>query len=135
MLHDRPTLKMTSHKSKMKNFPKTPTPEQVSQIVHDFGLLLFVDCSFTMLDASLLTAFVERWHKETSSFNLPFGEINITLDDISSLFNLPINGNFFTAIVISQKLACMAVVRDLGFTEEVVLEEFDFNRGVHLRMS
>lgn len=29
----------------------------------------------------------------------------------------------------------MVVVVDLRVTEEVVLEEFDFNRGVHLRMS
>lgn len=28
----------------------------------------------------------------------------------------------------------MTIVRDLGVTDEVVLKEFDFNRGVHFRM-
>ena len=29
-----------------------------------------------------MSAFVERWHKETSSFHLPVGEVTITLDDV-----------------------------------------------------
>lgn len=29
----------------------------------------------------------------------------------------------------------MVVVQDLGFTEEVVLEEFEFKRGTHLHIS
>lgn len=88
-----------------------------------------------MFDISLLTAFVKRWHKETSSFHLPFCKMTITLDDVSSLFHHPIDGRFFTTHVISQSLACMVVVRDLGVNGEVVLEGFDFNKGVHLRMS
>ncbi|CAL5190747.1 unnamed protein product [Lathyrus oleraceus] len=60
--------------------------------------------------------------------------MTITLDDVSSLFHPLIASKFFTAFVISQKLACMVVVRDLGVTEEAVLEEFDFNRGAHLQM-
>lgn len=126
---------MTSHGSKMKNFPKTQMLEHVRQTVHDFGLLSFTDYSHTMPDALLLTAFVERWHKKTSSFHLSFGEMTIALDDVSSLFHLPIDDRFFTAPGISQNLACMVVVWDLGVTEVVVLKEFDFNRGVHLRMS
>ncbi|CAL5191151.1 unnamed protein product [Lathyrus oleraceus] len=126
---DRVTLKVISHKSKMKNFCKILMSELVRRIVVDFGILAFADCSLTMLDASLLTIFVERWHKETSSFHLPFGEMTITLNDASSPFHLPICSRFFTAHVINKKLACMTVVRDLGVTEEFVLEEFDFKRG------
>ncbi|CAL5202584.1 unnamed protein product [Lathyrus oleraceus] len=96
---DCPTLKVTSHELKLKNFPKTPMPEHVRRIVQNFELLAFADCSLTMLDASLLTAFVDRWHKETSSFHLPFGKITITLDDVSSLFHLPIVERFLTATV------------------------------------
>jgi len=29
-----------------------------------------------------MSAFVERWHKETSSSHLPVGEVTITLDDV-----------------------------------------------------
>lgn len=58
----------------------------------------------------------------------------MTLDDVSSLYHLPITDRFFTAHVISLTLACLTDVRDLGVSEEAVLEEFDFNRGTHLRM-
>lgn len=64
-----------------------------------------------------------------------FGEMTITLDDVSSLLYLSIGVKFFIAHVISQKLACMMVVRDLGVSKESVLEEFEFNRGAHLQMS
>ena len=99
--------------------------EQVRRIVHDFGLLSFFHFSLTMLDAPLLTV----------SFHLPFGEMTITLDDVSSLFHLAIASRFFTTPVISQSLACMVVVRDLGVIEDIVLEEFEINRGAHLRIS
>ena len=29
-----------------------------------------------------MSAFVERWHKETSSSHLPVGEVTITMDDM-----------------------------------------------------
>ena len=37
---------------------------------------------------------MERWHKETSSFHLPVGDVTITLDDVASLLYLPIKGAF-----------------------------------------
>lgn len=97
----RPTLKVASHDLKMKDFLKILMFEQVSRIVRDFELLDFPHCSLTMLDAPLLTAFVERWHKETSSFHLLFGDMTITLDDVSSVFHLPIGGIFWTAPVLT----------------------------------
>lgn len=108
--------------------------EQVNHIVWEFELLDFAHCFITMLVAPLLTAFVERWHKETSSFHLLFGQMTITLDDVSILFHLPIGDKFWTTFVISMSLACMAAARDLGVSEPVVKNEFDINRGVHLHM-
>lgn len=78
--------------------------EQASSIVRDFELLNFFDCSLTMLDAPLLTAFVERWHKKTSSFHLLFGEMIITLDDVSSLFHLPIAEDSGRLLLLSRRL-------------------------------
>lgn len=119
----------------MKNLCKVLMPEQVSRIVANFDLLSFIDCSLTMFDASLRIAFAERWHKETSSFHLLFGEMSIILDDVSFLFHLSIVDRFSTALVINQKLACITVVQDLGVTKKVMLEEFDFNKGAHFWMS
>ncbi|XP_028238305.1 uncharacterized protein LOC114417313 [Glycine soja] len=42
----------------------------------------------------VISAFVKRWHKETSSFHLPVEELTITLDDVASLLHLPIIGTF-----------------------------------------
>ncbi|XP_058768071.1 uncharacterized protein LOC131641778 [Vicia villosa] len=65
---ERPMLKLTSHGSKLKNFSERSMLEQVARIVRDFHLMDFAGCSLTMLVVPLLSAFVERWHLETSSF-------------------------------------------------------------------
>ncbi|CAI0429311.1 unnamed protein product [Linum tenue] len=44
-------------------------------------------------DASLITALVERWRPETSTFHLPFGEVTITLEDVVTLSGLAIDGD------------------------------------------
>ncbi|CAI0561096.1 unnamed protein product [Linum tenue] len=44
-------------------------------------------------DASLITALVERWRPETSTFHIPFGEITITLEDVVTLSGLAIDGD------------------------------------------
>ncbi|XP_058775602.1 uncharacterized protein LOC131649871 [Vicia villosa] len=81
---ERPLLKVASQGSKLKKSPLSLMPEQVSRIVYYFRLLEFSDCSLTMLDASLVSVFIKRWHSKTSSFHLPFGEMTITLDDVYS---------------------------------------------------
>ncbi|KAH1190252.1 Protein MAIN-LIKE 2 [Glycine max] len=41
-------------------------------------------------DQGLISTFMERRHKETSSFHFLVGEVTITLDDVASLLHLPI---------------------------------------------
>ena len=50
------------------------------------------DTSFNVIDHELCSAFVERWHKETLNFHLPFRETTMTLDDVSCLLHLPTEG-------------------------------------------
>src|SRR5579859_1687976 len=45
------------------------------------------------LDRSLLTALVDRWRSETHTFHLPCGEMAPTLQDVSFLLGLPIDGD------------------------------------------
>src|SRR4051812_30481944 len=45
---------------------------------------------YTTISTGMQGAFVERWHKETSSFHLPVGEMTITLHDVQCLLHLPV---------------------------------------------
>lgn len=132
LLHDRLPLKVPNHIENLKKFLNVPMPRDVRVIVEDCGLFTLMDCLLTILDASQLKAFVERWHKETSYFHLSFGEMTITLDDVSSLFHLFMPISFFTAPLISRQLACITSIWDIGVTEE---EKFRFNTSAHFRLS
>ncbi|XP_016185377.1 serine/threonine-protein phosphatase 7 long form homolog [Arachis ipaensis] len=46
--------------------------------------------------SSLLSALVERWRPETHTFHLPVGEVTVTLEDVSYILGLPINGEAVT---------------------------------------
>ena len=44
------------------------------------------------MDRALVSALVDRWRTETHTFHFPFGEMAITLEDVSMLLGLPIAG-------------------------------------------
>jgi hypothetical protein len=44
------------------------------------------------IDKALLTGLVDRWRPETHTFYLPFGEMTVTLKDITMLTGLLIRG-------------------------------------------
>ena len=46
--------------------------------------------SYRYIDRALVSAFVERSQPETNTFHLPFGEMAITLDDVSVILGIPI---------------------------------------------
>ncbi|KAK1400780.1 serine/threonine-protein phosphatase 7 long form-like [Heracleum sosnowskyi] len=48
--------------------------------------------SHIQIDWSLITALIERWRSETHSFQLPFGECTISLQDVRILLGLGIDG-------------------------------------------
>jgi Plant mobile domain len=54
-----------------------------------YQMAIMGDCQ---LDKSLLTALVERWRPETSTFHLPVGELTVMLEDVCYLWGLPIRG-------------------------------------------
>jgi len=68
--------------------------ERYRPYLRDAGLLGLAQICQKMpqLDKALITALVERWRPETHSFHLASGEITVTLQDVTMLFALPIDG-------------------------------------------
>ncbi|KAL7212056.1 hypothetical protein ACSBR2_014840 [Camellia fascicularis] len=63
------------------------------QRVGFFGL---IHVSFIRLDWHLITALLERWRSEIHTFHLTSGETTITLQDVSILSGLQVDGNAVT---------------------------------------
>jgi Plant mobile domain len=55
------------------------------------GLYQLSQIKHTKTDHKLVIALVERWRPETNTFYLPVGEITVTLQDMSCLWELPIS--------------------------------------------
>jgi len=85
-------LKLSSHGRKVQKFGRPAV--EIEGLVAATGLSSLITCSLDTGDRGLISAFVERWFKETSSFHLPVGEVTITLNDVASLLHLPIIGAF-----------------------------------------
>jgi hypothetical protein len=70
-----------------------------------------------MVDPHIISAFVERWHPETSSFHMPWGEMTITLDDVRCLLHLPVRGDFYNQpLPMTEEGATALAVELLGVT-------------------
>ncbi|MCH86358.1 serine/threonine-protein phosphatase 7 long form-like protein [Trifolium medium] len=76
-----------------------------------------------MVDPHPISAFVERWHPETSSFHMSFGEMTITLDDVACLLYLPIRGDFYTPLSVTLEEAAALAAELLGVSYEFALHE------------
>ena len=103
---------MVSHGRKFNKIG-IPCP-QVYAIVENYGLLPLCRIAYEVLDKGLITAFVERWYRDTNSFHLPVREKTITLDDVSSILHLPIVGQFPTYDALNHNLAKNMLMELLG---------------------
>ena len=92
-------------------------------------------CSVEIGDRGLISAFVERWHKETSSFHLPVGEVTITLDDVASLLHLPIIGAFHTFEPLHVDEVVLMLVELLEVSGEEARIETTQCHGAYVRLS
>jgi len=90
-IQEHPELKLSSHGRKVHSLGR-PVPA-IEGLVAGTGLSPLIACSVDTGDRGLLSSFVKRWHRETSSFHLPVGEVTITLDNVSSLLHLPVVGD------------------------------------------
>ncbi|KAL0376900.1 UNVERIFIED_CONTAM: Serine/threonine-protein phosphatase 7 long form [Sesamum calycinum] len=75
-----------------------PRHIRVLQVLQNMGFLGILQCGHIEIDTHLITALVERWRPETHTFHFSVGEATITLQDISIIWALPIEGNLITGV-------------------------------------
>ena len=83
----------------------------------------------------LYLLFVERWHKETSSFHLPVGEVTIILDDMASLLHLPVIGAFYTFDALDVDQVVDLLVELLEFSTQEAKNETFQCRGAYVHLA
>ena len=125
-------MKLASHGRKVEKFG-SPALE-IECIVVATCLSSLITCSLETGDKGILSAFVERWNKETNNFHLPIGEMSITLDDVASLLLLPIASSFFTYYSIDIEQAVELLVELLEVTKQEAIDEREQCRRAYVRL-
>ena len=121
-------MKVITHGLKLKKFAEVPLPDLLDHWIQESGLMHLSSGYLIMADTGLISAFVERWHGETSSFHMPFGEMTITLDDVATLLHISPHGKFFDApLNMNTNNAARAAHEYLGATWEEACAEICYN--------
>jgi len=83
------------------------------------GLSPLIACLLDTGDRRLMLVFEKWWHKETSSFHLPVGEVTITLDDVASLLHFSIIGAFrnFDSLHIDEAILLLVELLEVSLEE------------------
>lgn len=134
---DRSPLNVAAHRLKLRKLvnSKPSMPPEIEKFVQASSLCSLLYCSFPIVNNALISVFAERWHRDTSSFHLPIGEMTITLDDVSCLLHLPCRGTFFTFPNQNRDTAIAIVMQLLSVSYHIASLEYSQNRGPYLRLS
>ncbi|XP_057415237.1 serine/threonine-protein phosphatase 7 long form homolog isoform X2 [Lotus japonicus] len=133
---DRRTLRVATVGGKVWNLPCDGDSEahtHVRQLLQQTGLYHLPWCGLPETDPAVVLALVERWHEETSSFHMPFGEMTITLDDVSALLHLPTGSRFYTPGRGERDEVAALCAQLLGGSVAAYLAEFEAAGGQNIR--
>jgi len=131
-IQECPELNLVSHGRKVTLIGR-PVPE-IEGLVAATGLSPLIGCSVVIGDPGLISAFVVKWHRETSTFHLPVGELMITLDDVSSLLHLSISGAFHSFHALSVDEEVFLLIELLEVSTEEARAETTRSRGAYVRL-
>ncbi|KAH1233159.1 Serine/threonine-protein phosphatase 7 long form [Glycine max] len=67
-------------------------PEEIIPLLRQCGFYWIMKMSYLKINASLITVLIERWRPETHTFHMRCGECTITLQDVSVLLGLRVDG-------------------------------------------
>ncbi|XP_028236908.1 protein MAIN-LIKE 2-like [Glycine soja] len=129
---EHPELKLSSHGRKVHSLGRLVPA--IKGLVAGTGLSPLIACSIDTGDQGLLSTFGERWHRETSSFHLPVGELTITLDDVSSLLHLLVIGDLHAFEPLHVDDAVQMLVDLLMVSPESARVETAQCRGPYVRL-
>jgi hypothetical protein len=135
-MQNRHVLKIVSNVKKLTNLNKlVPANEEWwEQAIRATRLWGLANTGFSHLDRSPLSAFVDRWRRETSIFHIPSGEITVTLDDVYCLLHLATVGTLLDHHSIIGKVeAINLMVTYLGASPTD--NQVTVTRGAHARFT
>ena len=67
-------------------------PEQIFPFLRQSGFYWIMKMRYLKINVSLISALIERWRPETHTFHMRCGEYTITLQDVSVLLGLRVDG-------------------------------------------
>ncbi|CAL9005563.1 unnamed protein product [Prunus brigantina] len=91
--------------------------------IHRSGLEHLIRCFYRNADKIVVSTFVERWHPEMNTFHMPFGEMTITLDDVSSILGILVSGAVVAPLGDDNDTNFELLVKYLGVTDEKAIEQ------------
>ncbi|KAH1215313.1 Protein MAIN-LIKE 1 [Glycine max] len=130
---ERPELKLVTHSRKVDKFERPAF--EIEGMIMTTRLSPLITCSVITTNPRLISAFVERWHRETSTFHLPVRNLTITLDDVVSLLHLPITGALYTFKLLVTSDAVVLLTKLLEVSPEEARAETCQVSGPHVQLS
>lgn len=133
---ERGALTCVHHTHRLAQWDVSTYSKRFTEVVKSTGLDILAGTA-QVVDRAMISAFVERWHEETSSFHLPFGEMTITLEDMFLITGLKIDGKMPLTQKLSKDEAAALVNRCLGIDVDEVKAQFNKKEigGTNLRLS
>ncbi|KAL5186895.1 Protein MAIN-LIKE 2 [Glycine soja] len=71
---------------------KEQIPEQIFPFLQQSGFGWIIKMGYLKINVSLISALIERWRPETHTFHMRCGECTITLQDVSVLLGISVDG-------------------------------------------
>ncbi|RWR73218.1 serine/threonine-protein phosphatase 7 long form [Cinnamomum micranthum f. kanehirae] len=105
-----------------------------SGLIGRLGLAPLVATSNRLINKNMVSAFVERWQPKTNTFHMLFGEMTITLDNVSTILGIPVTGKSVSVEQLSFERAMTLVEHGLGVTSQQAHEELVGVQGSSVRL-